>query len=84
VYWLESVPGVWQGASDDHTHGVIKVAAPHLLFKADGQGFFGELGHGALAAGASSKATFDSNGVQTLICVAKGQRLVVFLRLFLL
>ena len=50
VHRLEAIPGVGQGAAHDHAHRVIEVAASHLLFEADGQGFFGELGHMALAA----------------------------------
>ncbi len=48
VHRLEAIPRIGQGAAHDHAHGVVKVAAPHLLFKADGQGFFGELGHGTV------------------------------------
>ncbi|MEI8171143.1 MAG: hypothetical protein WCG50_15835, partial [Rhodoferax sp.] len=43
-------------------HGVIEVAPAHFLFKTDGQGFFGELGHGKIVAMAMSKATSDSKG----------------------
>jgi hypothetical protein len=46
VHRLESVPCIGQGAPDDHAHGVIQVTAAHLVGKAGGQGFFGELGHG--------------------------------------
>jgi hypothetical protein len=45
VHRLEAVARIGQRAAHDHAHGVIEVAAPHLLFKTDGQGFFGELGH---------------------------------------
>ena len=45
VHRLESVARIRQGAADDHAHRVIEVAPPHFLFKTDGQGFFGELGH---------------------------------------
>jgi hypothetical protein len=45
VHRLEAVAGIGQGAPHDHAHRVIEVRAPHLLFKADGQGFLGELGH---------------------------------------
>ena len=45
VHRLEAVPGIGQGAPDDHAHGVVEVASAHFLFKTDGQGFFGELGH---------------------------------------
>ncbi|RYF56421.1 MAG: hypothetical protein EOO27_18415, partial [Comamonadaceae bacterium] len=31
VHGFEAVAGVWQGPSDDHAHGVIEVAATHLL-----------------------------------------------------
>ena len=37
--------GVGQGRPDDHAHRVVEVRAPHFLFEADRQGFFGELGH---------------------------------------
>ena len=59
---LQSVPRIGQGASYDHAHGVIEVAAPHLLFKTNGQGFFGELGHGAILA--MSGTTPDSTARQ--------------------
>ena len=45
VHRLEAVPGVRQRAAYDHAHGVIEVTAPHFLFQADGEGFFGKLGH---------------------------------------
>ena len=51
LYGLEAVPGVRQGASDDHAHGVIQIAAAHFLFEADGESFFGERGHGRQADG---------------------------------
>ena len=47
MHRLEAVPSVGQGASHDHAHGVVEVAAPHFLFEADGQSFFGERGHEA-------------------------------------
>jgi hypothetical protein len=43
--WFEAISGIWQGPPNDHAHGVVKVTAAHLLFKADGQCFFRELGH---------------------------------------
>jgi len=46
VHRLESVARIGQGPPDDHAHGVIQVAAAHLVSKTGGQGFFGELGHG--------------------------------------
>jgi hypothetical protein len=45
VHRLQTVPRIGQGTPHDHTHRVVEVAAPHFLFKADGQGFFGELCH---------------------------------------
>ena len=51
MHRLEAVAGVRQRAPHDHAHGVIEVAAPHFLFETDGQGFFGELGHGRQADG---------------------------------
>ena len=45
VHRFEAVSGIRQGSPDDHAHGVVKVASAHLLFEADGQGFFRELGH---------------------------------------
>jgi len=50
VHRLQAVPGVGQGAPDNHAHGVVEVTAPHLLLKTDGEGFFGELGHGGVGA----------------------------------
>jgi hypothetical protein len=46
VHRLEAIARIRQGPAHDHAHGVIEITAAHLLFKADGQGFFGELGHG--------------------------------------
>jgi hypothetical protein len=43
---LESIARIRQSPADDHAHGVIEVAPAHLLFKTDGQGFFGKLCHG--------------------------------------
>ena len=45
MHRLETVTGVGQGAPDDDAHGVIQIAAPHLLFKADGESFLGERRH---------------------------------------
>ncbi|OQB99600.1 MAG: hypothetical protein BWX79_03091 [Alphaproteobacteria bacterium ADurb.Bin100] len=45
VHRLEPVARVGQGTAHDHAHGVVEIAPAHLLFKTDGQGFFGELGH---------------------------------------
>ena len=45
MHWLEAIARVGQGASHDHAHRIVEVAAPHFLFKTDGQGLFGELCH---------------------------------------
>ena len=45
MHGFETVAGVGQGASHDHAHGVIQIAAAHLLFEADGQGFLGKWNH---------------------------------------
>ena len=45
MHRLQAVARVGQRAADDHAHRVVEVRPPHLLFEADGQGFFGELGH---------------------------------------
>ncbi|SKS93714.1 Uncharacterised protein [Mycobacteroides abscessus subsp. abscessus] len=31
VHWLETIPDLGEGAAHDHAHGVIDVAALHLL-----------------------------------------------------
>ena len=62
VHRLESVAGIGQGTPNNHAHGVIEVASPHFLFKANGQGFFGELGHVWLKA--ASGTTSDSTARQ--------------------
>ena len=51
VHRLEAIPRVRQGATHDNAHGVIEVAPAHFLFETDGQGFFGELSHGAVVSG---------------------------------
>ena len=33
---LEAVADVGQGAADDDRHGVVEIAAPHLVFDVDG------------------------------------------------
>ena len=45
VHGLEAVAGIGQGPAHNHAHCIVQVAAPHFLFEADGQGFFGKLGH---------------------------------------
>ena len=45
VHRLETVAHVGERAAHDHAHRVVEVASAHLLLEADGQGFFGELGH---------------------------------------
>ncbi len=55
MHRLEAVPRIRQRAADDHAHRVIEITAPHLLFEADGQGFFGELGHGIGDAGSGRR-----------------------------
>src|SRR3546814_882823 len=42
---LESVPNVGERAADDHAHGVIEVAATHLVFEVYRDDFLGEFGH---------------------------------------
>ena len=42
----KAIARIGQRPAHDHAHGVIQVTAAHLLFQADGQGLFGELGHG--------------------------------------
>src|SRR5882672_9605207 len=42
---LQAVAHVGERAAHDHAHGVIEIRAPHLLFEADRQGFFGERFH---------------------------------------
>ena len=46
VHRLQAVAHVGERAADDHAHRVIEIRAPHLLFEADRQRFFGELIHG--------------------------------------
>ena len=33
---LEAIPDIGQRAADDHAHGVIEIAAAHLVFNVDG------------------------------------------------
>src|SRR3546814_2673636 len=42
---LEAVADVRKCAPHDHAHGVIEVAAAHLVLEIDGDDFLGELGH---------------------------------------
>jgi hypothetical protein len=42
---FQTISGIWERSSNDHTHGVIEITATHLLLKANGQCFFSELGH---------------------------------------
>jgi len=56
VHGLQAVAGIGQGTADDHAHRVIEIRTPHLLLKADGQGFFGELSHARCEVGAGSGA----------------------------
>src|SRR3546814_19351156 len=42
---LESVPNVRERAADDHAHGVIEVAATHLVFEVYRDDFLCEFGH---------------------------------------
>ena len=45
VHRLEAVADVRERAPHDHAHGVIEVAAAHLVLEIDGDDFLGELGH---------------------------------------
>ena len=45
VHRLEAVPHVRERAPHDHAHGVVEVAAAHLVFEIDGDDFLGGLGH---------------------------------------
>ena len=47
---LQTVADIGERTPHDHAHRVIEVGASHLLFEADGVGFFGELFHGFRAA----------------------------------
>src|SRR5690606_14533063 len=42
---LEAVADVGERAAHDHAHGVIEVAAAHLVLEVDRDDFLGELGH---------------------------------------
>src|SRR3546814_11049169 len=42
---LESVPNVGERAADDHAHGVIEVAATHLVFEVSRDDLLGGFGH---------------------------------------
>ncbi len=42
MHWLETVSNIRQRSPHDDAHRVVKVGATHLLFKADGECFFGE------------------------------------------
>ena len=46
MHRFQTIARVRQGPTDDHAHRVIEVGTAHLVFEADGQGFFGELFHG--------------------------------------
>jgi hypothetical protein len=45
VHGLEAIARIGKRPAHDHAHGVIEITATHLLFEADGQSFFGKLGH---------------------------------------
>ena len=60
-------------APDDHAHRVIEVGPPHLLFEADGQGFFGELGHRDVRARPGGERADEP--ARAAILVAQGCRL---------
>ncbi len=32
VHWLQAIPHIGQGATDDHAHGVIEIRSTHLVF----------------------------------------------------
>jgi hypothetical protein len=56
MHGFQSVTCVGQCTPHDDAHRVVEVAPPHLLFEADGQGFFGELGHAGGMGGALKRA----------------------------
>ena len=43
MHGFQAIPRIRQRSPDDHAHRVIEVGAAHLVFKADGEGFFGKL-----------------------------------------
>jgi len=45
MHRLQAIAHIRQRSPDDHAHGVIEVGTAHLVFKADREGFFGELIH---------------------------------------
>ena len=45
VHRLQTIPNVWQGPTDNHTHRVIKIGLLHLVFDIDGDYFFGYFTH---------------------------------------
>ena len=45
VHRLQAVADVGKRAPHDHAHGVIEVAAAHLVFEVDRDDFLGEIGH---------------------------------------
>ena len=45
VYGFEAIPCIGQSSPHDNAHCVVEITAPHFLFEADRQGFFGKLGH---------------------------------------
>ncbi len=46
MHGLKTIAHVGQRPPDDHAHRVIQVGVAHLVFEADGDGFFGERDHG--------------------------------------
>jgi hypothetical protein len=65
---LEPVADIGQRPAYDHAHRVVEIGTPHLLFEADGQGFFGDLVHGSetdreAAAPAGSNAALGTTGL---------------------
>jgi hypothetical protein len=55
MHWLQAITHVGQRPPDDHAHRVIQVGVAHLVFEADGDGFFGERDHGTAGIDYSSK-----------------------------
>jgi hypothetical protein len=54
MHRLETVARVRQGTPDNDAHGIVEIRTTHLVFEADGQGFFGESFHLLSAVDATS------------------------------
>ena len=69
---LEAVADVGQGAADDDRHGVVEVAAAHLLLDVDGQKLQGS-GAGGRTGAVSARA---AGGRVVGVGVLRGRRIV--------